>query len=144
MPKQVALEILRFSAIPKLDYVIRTVEPTQPVLDELRRFDSKIWDAYRKLRDLPATPYPGPEDNELCKPVWSGGRGLRSCEKIAPLAYLAGVAQAVPHLQAATQSPVRCSVDRVLTKLNNTVAGLLDNYWGLSRKGVVQCTCRRS
>eukprot|EP00732_Lithocolla_globosa_P001335 Lithocolla_globosa_v1_NODE_641_length_3531_cov_128.763809.p3 type:complete len:299 gc:universal NODE_641_length_3531_cov_128.763809:1886-990(-) len=51
MPKQIAKEILKGSAIPKMSYIMKTVEPTTPVLQQFARFDQKVLGAYRQLLD---------------------------------------------------------------------------------------------
>jgi len=103
MPVQHAMAILRFCAIPRMNYLTRVIRP------DLLRPACEYFDKETALTKLGL---PSIVTNEahslLTQPIRLGGFGLRRMVSVSPAAYWSSFCQAAPDIAALIQS--RCLV----------------------------------
>lgn len=119
MPCQIAALVLRLCALPRVNFLSRTMPPATTAA-ALAEFDTMVSATARSKFGIPAT-----ATNEVSTlthlPIRLAGLGLRSQAATAPLAYLASLAQAAPDI-------CRIISTHTVTPLSTTTAALTDSY----------------
>ena len=90
-PVQHALLILRQSALPRMNFLTRTLPPTY-TLQACIDFDKRILQTALRLLQIDPVQLSQVASTLLRLPLRSGGLGLRSTASVAPAAYLASIA----------------------------------------------------
>eukprot|EP00732_Lithocolla_globosa_P000804 Lithocolla_globosa_v1_NODE_309_length_4559_cov_14.810169.p1 type:complete len:1418 gc:universal NODE_309_length_4559_cov_14.810169:274-4527(+) len=134
MPKQIGKEILRSCGIPKMAYVSKTIEPSPAVLEQYNRFDKMVELTYDQLCSQPgaAEDEETPNIEEVHMPCWAGGGGFPASTEIAPIAFVASIAQAVPWLSNLPNSPLKPSLTRTVETMRTSHPSLpdcLSGFW---------------
>jgi hypothetical protein len=88
MPKAVAGEMLRLCAHPRMNYIMRTTNPTD-IQDGIRAFDAEVRGTFAELIDR-TEPMPPLAEKLISLPLGfeHGGCGLRNLLDISRCAYL--------------------------------------------------------
>src|SRR6185295_5098747 len=102
LPVQHAIAILRFCAIPRMNYLTRVVRP-DPLRPACEYFDRKVFETALTKLGLPST-LTDEARTLLTQPVRLGGFGLRPMVRVSPAAYWSSVSQAAPDIAALIQS----------------------------------------
>ena len=96
LPPQPAFQVLRLSAAVRIHHLIRQLHPSI-LLPVVHAFDAKVDSAFRALADCPAL---DPRQQlQVQLPILAGGFSILTIAKLAPLAYLAGLAEMAVHVR---------------------------------------------
>ena len=110
---QAAWLLLLYTAAPRAGHLLRTLPPSQSG-EYARQHDSAVWSCLSFLLGEP-DPLPATAHDVGFLPIRLGGLGLFAAERIAPAAYWAAWADALPVL--ALQQPIlaaRCAAELTL------------------------------
>ena len=102
LPVQHAMGILRFCAIPRMNYLTRVVRPDllRPACEY---FDRKVFETALTKLGLPST-LTDEAHTLLTQPIRLGGFGLRPMVRVSPAAYWSSVSQAAPDISSLIQT----------------------------------------
>ena len=97
---QSAYILLRYCAVPKLHYHLRSSDPTNPaVIQATQQHDEAVERAAIEILSLP-NPLPPAQHEQLRLPLTEGGLGLTPAERIKEAAFLGSVALTLPEVWA--------------------------------------------
>ena len=108
LPVQIAMLLLRLSAVPMMGYLSRTVTP-RLLRPHAIAFDTMVMDTCIQKLSLPS-PLPHAAQFTLNLPIRLGGFGLRSVFSVSIAAYFSAVAQSVPDILASVDMAKRPEV----------------------------------
>ncbi len=97
LPHQHAHLLLRFSGIPRMNFLMRTVAPSL-LAPALKQFDAIILGSVLAKLRIPCDSLPTAALKQIILPVRRGGAGLRSMERTHPAAYLGSFSRASYYL----------------------------------------------
>jgi hypothetical protein len=121
MPRQIAYQLLRSSGIPRANFLSRVVPPSF-ARQAMIEFDDNVKHVLAKLAESELHPQ---SYSQASLSISAGGLGLRSMELVAPAAYLASFAQAIPDI-AAISSSAATSTTRFKRQAQHCIAILKD------------------
>ena len=108
MPAQIALQLLRYCALPRLSFLARTIHPThfQSAADS---FDAQIiacFHAIIRISGMSRPPDTSVDElhTQITLPLKAGGIGLRPVKRVSHAAYFASCASIMPDFIAAFPS----------------------------------------
>ena len=130
LANDIADRLLLLSGIPRMNFLLRTVEPSL-IRQAAIAFDQQVWTAAVSKLDIPNLS--GAAASQLQQPARRSGLGLRNMEWLSPIAYLSGVAQAAPFLREHASRPSALS----LANLNRVVHNVRLAIGNQSRRAVV-------
>jgi uncharacterized protein YidB (DUF937 family) len=97
LPHQHAHLLLRFSGMPRMNYLMRTVAPSL-LAPALKEFDDIILGSVLAKLRIPSDSLPTAALKQIILPVRRGGAGLRSMARTHPSAYLGSFSRSSNHL----------------------------------------------
>ena len=97
MDPKVAYMILRMCMAPRLSYLMRTT-PHHLLTAALSHFDTRMEETFLHITQIPRTSIGVSALRRISLPLRQSGFGIRPSSTTAPLAYVASMALALPHL----------------------------------------------
>ena len=128
MPCQVSTLLLRVAAVPRMDYVLRTLPPDITAAGAAR-FDDMVRDTFCQRNDITTT---DAAQVSINLPIRHGGIGLRSMQRVAPAAFVSSL--------SLSASDVRPLLEKnrldATPSVHPTARGLVSAFGSLLAEGV--------